>query len=87
MARVRERWVLRRPMKRDGEAVMAMGRETTRFSPARNRNVHRGPIAVSKNRTRGEKIKPPMPAPERMKPIAEPRCALKYSGAELRMGK
>jgi hypothetical protein len=35
----------------------------------------------------GAIIKPPMPAPERMIPIAAPRWVLKYSGAEASIGK
>ena len=74
-------------MNRDGEAVTAIGSDTRRFMKQSTRNAHRGPIEASKARIIGEKIKPPIPAPERMKPIAEPRWAVKYSGAALRMGK
>jgi hypothetical protein len=74
-------------MKRDGEALMAMGRDMTTFSKERVRSVQRGPMDVRRARIRGEKTRPPIPAPERMNPIAEPRCAPKYSGAALRIGK
>ena len=35
----------------------------------------------------GARTKPPIPAPERMNPMAEPRLVVKYSGAAERMGK
>lgn len=74
-------------MKRDDDAVMAMGSDMTRFMSARARNVQRGPMEDRSARIIGENTKPPIPEPARMKPIAEPRCALKYSGAAFRMGK
>jgi hypothetical protein len=75
------------PTKREGEAVIAIGSETSKLRKQRKRSVHLGPIAVIKARIRGEKTSPPIPAPERMNPIAEPRCVVKYSGAAKRMGK
>lgn len=61
-------WVGLLPRKRDGEAEMAMGRDTTRTINARARNVHRGPMLERSARTSGENTRPPIPAPERMKP-------------------
>ena len=75
------------PTNLDGEAVIAIGKEMMRLSRERARRVHRGPMAVRRARIMGERTRPPIPAPERMKPIAEPRRVVKYSGAALRMGK
>jgi len=87
MANLRLTCVDLRPMNRDGVAVMAIGREITTFKKARARRVHRGPMDVRRKRIRGENTKPPIPAPERMKPMADPRWVVKYSGALERMGK
>ena len=67
--------------------MTAMGSEMTKFSKERRRRVQRGPMAVKRKRTNGEKMRPPIPAPESMKPIADPRCVVKYSGAEPSIGK
>jgi hypothetical protein len=75
------------PTKRDGDAVTAIGKLITNTKNARVLKVHLGPIADSEARMMGENTSPPIPAPERMNPIAEPRCVVKYSGAALRIGK
>jgi hypothetical protein len=74
-------------MKRDGDAVMAIGRDMRRLRKDSVRSVQRGPMAVRRARMRGENTRPPIPAPDRMKPIAAPLWAVKYSGAALRIGK
>jgi hypothetical protein len=75
------------PTNLDGDTVNAMGKLIINTKNARVLNVHLGPIAESKPRMVGEKTSPPIPAPERINPIAEPRCVVKYSGAALRIGK
>jgi hypothetical protein len=75
------------PTNLDGEAVTAIGIPISNTKNVRVLNVHLGPTTESKPRMMGEKTSPPIPAPERMNPIADPRCVVKYSGAVLRMGK
>ena len=72
-ASFRSTCVGRLPMKRDGADVRATGSEMVKFNKASSRRVQRGPMAVKSARIRGEKTSPPTPAPERMKPMADPR--------------
>jgi hypothetical protein len=52
------------PTNLDGAAVSAIGREMRRFRKERERRVQWGPRCVSRTRIIGEKIRPPIPAPE-----------------------
>jgi hypothetical protein len=61
------------PTNLDGAAMLAIGKLTTSTKRARALSVHLGPIAESRARIRGEKMSPPIPDPERINPIAEPR--------------
>jgi hypothetical protein len=61
------------PTNLEGAAVTVIGKPTTSTKKARARNVHLGPMEESKARMMGEKTSPPIPAPERIKPIADPR--------------
>ena len=73
-------------VKRVGAAVSAMGRRMS-VSKASTRRVLRGPTCVRRLWIAGDIANPPTPVPERMKPSADPRCEVKYSGAVERMGK
>jgi hypothetical protein len=61
------------PTNLDGDAVTAIGIEITNTKNANALNVHLGPIMESNARIIGENTSPPIPEPERMRPIAEPR--------------
>lgn len=74
-------------IKRDGAAVRAIGREIIRLKKQRKRTVQRMPRWDKRAWVTGDRMRPPMPAPERTKPMAVPRWAEKYSGVMLTMGK
>jgi hypothetical protein len=61
--------------------------EIQRLRKERKRRVQGAPREERRNRIKGEKSRPPIPAPDRMRPMAVPRWRWKYSGALLRIGK
>ena len=60
-------------MNRDGAAVTAIGNAIISTRKESKRSVHLGPIDVRRKRIKGEKMSPPIPAPDKINPIAEPR--------------
>ena len=63
------------------------GTPTMRFQIPRIRSAQPIPRCDMSVLMTGDSIKPPTPAPARIKPSAKPRCSSKYAGASARMGK
>lgn len=72
---------------RDGGVDNATGMEMPKLTNPKIRSVQAAPNFASNARAAGAYASPPRPAAERMMPIAEPRCASKYSGATDTTGK